>query len=114
MIDFAGDCDDFEGVPRTSSEGFLNFCEDFRGGGLGGGGVNRFFFFFFSFPFPSPLTVEFDDEDVADSRNEGRLSTAITTSSLSEKLPAVLLAGGGLLIAGLPCRSRGAFNFIGA
>ena len=25
---------------------FLNFCEDFRGGGLGGNGERRFFFFF--------------------------------------------------------------------
>jgi hypothetical protein len=115
-MDFAGDCDDFEGVPRTSSEGFLNFCEDFRGGGLGGGGVRRFFFFFFSLPFPSPLTVEFDDDDVTDSRNEGwSCETTVTLgSSLSEKLPAALLVGGGLLMAGLPCGSRGGLIFIGA
>lgn len=51
----------------TSSPFFLNFCDDFRGGGLGGSG-DSLFFLRLSLPFLSPSrTVEFDEEDVRDS-----------------------------------------------
>ena len=87
----------------------MNFCEDFRGGGLGGNGDNRFFFlFFFSSAF-SPLTVEFEDDDVKDSRRDGKPCISSTPASASfELLPARLRDdSGGLLLIGLGCRSRG-------
>jgi hypothetical protein len=67
----AGVCDNFEGESCTSGD-LLNFWDDFRGGGLGGNGDRRFFFFFFSLPLSSPFIVEFDEEEVTDSRSDGR------------------------------------------
>ena len=70
MTSFAGVELAFEGDDSSESErGFLNFWDDFRGGGLGGRGDNRFFFFFDSGVFCSAFTVELDDDD---SRSEGR------------------------------------------
>ena len=75
MTDFAGVELAFVGDSSGVSErGFLNFCDDFRGGGLGGGGESLFFFFLDSGVLASTLmasvfTVELDDDD---SRSEGR------------------------------------------
>jgi hypothetical protein len=105
----AGDFEDFDGE-RSVDEGLLlNFCDDFRGGGLGGNGDKRFFFllsfsFFSSFPL---ALVEFDEEDVSDSRNEGNPCASRTSTSLSsEALPMRLLVTGGRLYIGLVCRNR--------
>ena len=70
------------------------------------------FFFFFSAADPvalSPsLTVEFDEEDVKDSRREGRPCTSIRVPSGSLLvLPARLRVTGGRLLIGLFCRSLG-------
>jgi hypothetical protein len=66
MTGRAGSRDGLEG-DSSSSRGFLNFWEDFRGGGLGGSGESLFcFFFFFSFLSPS-RTVELEDDEVRDS-----------------------------------------------
>lgn len=112
----------------------MNFCDDLRGGGLGGNGESRFFFFFsevfpsgvfpsalavdeptddegflfnFSVPLPSPLTVEFDDEEVSDSRRAGRPLGSTTAGSVSFALlpDRPLKVTGGLFTAGLPCRT---------
>lgn len=62
----------------------------------------------------SPFTVEFEDEEVTDSRNDGKVSTAGSSYSWG-KLPSLLLVSGGrLLVAGLPCRNLGGANFNGA
>lgn len=110
ITELAGVRDDFDGEDSSDSSprDFLNFCEDFRGGGLGGIGDKRFFFFFLS-PF-SPLTVEFDDDDVRDSRSDGRPCTSRTPVSPSlglGTLPARLLDTGGRLVIGLAWRRRG-------
>lgn len=102
----AGACDDFEGESCSSGRFFLNFCDDFRGGGLGGKGESLFFFFL-SFVFPSPFTVEFEDEDVSDSRREGRPCGSTAGGSVSFALlpDRPLRVTGGLFTAGLPCRA---------
>jgi hypothetical protein len=83
MTGFAGAWEVLEGDSASSLGAFLNFCDDFRGGGLGGKGLSLFFFFFFfSFVFPSSLTVEFDEEDNPDSLKIGKLSPP--AASLSE------------------------------
>ena len=53
MTGFAGACDGFEGDSCSSGRFFLNFCDDFRGGGLGGNGDSLFFSFLSSGPLPS-------------------------------------------------------------
>jgi hypothetical protein len=114
---FAGACDGFEGDSCSSGRFFLNFCEDFRGGGLGGNGDSLFFFFLSSgllpsriLPsrlLPSPFTVELDDDEVSDSRRDGRpCGSTIGTSISFAVLPDLpLMVTGGLLTAGLPCRT---------
>lgn len=106
---FAGACDGFEGDSCSSGRFFLNFCDDFRGGGLGGNGESLFFFFFsdFSFGFPSPFTVEFDDEDVSDSlRGVRPCGSAMGASFSLALLPdRPLMVTGGRFTAGLPCRT---------
>lgn len=94
---------------------FLNFCDDFLGGGLGGNG-ERLFFFFFSLTFPSPFTVEFDDDEVRASANAGSPWLSVTWVSTSlEILPARLLVTGGLVNAGLLlCFNLGVVVFDGA
>ena len=63
-----------------------NFIEDFRRGGLGGGGGRRFFLVAFG-PLRSAssagLAVEPDEDDVSDSRTEDRpfVSAGIPVSS---------------------------------
>lgn len=74
---FAGAFEVLEGELLMLGGDSLNFVEDFLGGGLGGKGESLFFFFFFSFEsgvfvLPSPFTVEFDDDEVIDSRNSGK------------------------------------------
>jgi hypothetical protein len=75
MTGFAGVELTFVGDSSGVSErGFLNFCDDFRGGGLGGRGESLFFFFFDSGVLASAFmasafTVELDDDD---SRSDGR------------------------------------------
>ena len=60
-----------------SWEDFKCFCEDLRGGGLGGMGESLLFFcswvfsFLASFSLLSPFTVEPDDDEVNDSRRLG-------------------------------------------
>jgi len=90
----------------------LNFCDDFRGGGLGGKGDSLFFFLLLSFAFRSaisfPFTVEFDEEDVNDSRSDGRPCASSTTTSLSSgALPMRLRVTGGRVFIGLGWRKRG-------
>jgi hypothetical protein len=94
-------------------EDSVDFCDDFRGGGLGGRGESPFFVFFFSadsefFGVPPPFTVEFEEDEVTDSCNDGNpwVSTAKFSASVG-MLPALLLVTGGRLKAGLPCRSLG-------
>jgi hypothetical protein len=110
MTSCAGACDGLEGDSCSSGRFFLNFCDDFRGGGLGGNGESLFFFFFsFVFPSPfSPFTVEFDDDEVRDSRKGVRLCGSAAGASVSlELLPdRPLIVTGGLFTAGLPCRTR--------
>src|SRR4051794_22486029 len=55
MTGSAGTCEILEGDSSFSDRfgDFLNFCDDFLGGGLGGHGESLFFFFF-SLAFPSP------------------------------------------------------------
>ena len=105
----AGDFETFDGEFSVDGGLLLNFCDDFRGGGLGGNGDKRFFFFLsFSFfsSFPLPL-VELDEEDVSDSRNEGNPCVSrISTFLSSEALPMRLLVTGGRLCIGLVCRNR--------
>jgi hypothetical protein len=106
----AGACDGFEGDSCSSGRFFLNFCDDFRGGGLGGNGESLFFFFF-SFSFGllfSPFMVELDDEEVSDSRRDGRPCVSTTGASVSFALlpDRPLMLSGGLFTAGLPCRIR--------
>jgi hypothetical protein len=106
----------FDGEFSSSDLDFLNFWDDFRGGGLGGRGDSLFFFFFsLSFGFPSPITVELEEDDVNDSRNDGRPWGSTSLPSLSlVLLPALLLVMGGRVMAGLPCRNLGVVVFIGA
>ena len=88
-----------------------NFCDDFRGGGLGGGGGSRGFLSRFLFLSPS-RTVELEDEEAMDS-----LTAASPWSTLAglPVLPALLRVTGGRETAGLFCRSlRGAATRIGA
>jgi hypothetical protein len=78
VIDFAGVFEDLEGEVLLGGDS-LDFLDDILGGGLGGKGESPFFFFcFFSivisgvFDFPSPFTVEFDEDEVRDSCNDGK------------------------------------------
>jgi hypothetical protein len=53
--------------------GFLNFCEDFLSGGLGGGGGRCLFLAFSFLAALSPsFTVELDDDEVRDSLTDAR------------------------------------------
>ena len=70
ITSLAGAEDGFDGDSWSSGRGLANFCDDFRGGGLGGNGESLFFFF--SLDLASPFTVEFEDDDVSDSRSDGR------------------------------------------
>src|SRR3569833_605179 len=107
MTGWAGSRGGLEGE-SSSSRAFLNFWDDFRGGGLGGGGESLFFFFL-SFLSP-PRTVPFDDddEDVRDSliaaRVCGLASALIPPISLGpswEKLPDLPRAPGLILGPGV-------------
>jgi hypothetical protein len=91
------------GCDASSSSGCarLNFCEDFRGGGLGGVGDNLFFFFCLLGLIES-LTVEFDEDDVTDSRKDGRPCTLNPEGPASLLvLPARRRVTGGRLLVGL-------------
>jgi len=95
---WAGWRETFEG-DSPSSRLFLSFCDDFRGGGLGGGGDSLSFFFFLSFLSPS-RTVELDDEDVRDSRTAARpCASALTGSASLGMLSPLLRVIGGLVRA---------------
>lgn len=97
-------------VDFSDSGDFLNFCDDFLGGGLGGKGESRLCFFFFaalaSFsPLSAPFTVEFDEEEVRDSRKDGSPWGSITGPEVSgslERLPVLRRVIGGRFCAGLP------------
>lgn len=90
---------------------WVNFCDDLRGGGLGGRGDSLFFF---TDDFRSTsLTVEFDDEDVRDSRTAARPWGSALNASISFALPALLRVTGGRVTAGLNCLVRGAGIRIG-
>ncbi len=109
MIGCAGACDGLEGDSCSSGRFFLNFCDDFRGGGLGGNGESLPFFFY-SFFFPSllyPFTVETEGDEVSDSRRGVRPCGSAMGASVSFALlpdrPRIVT--GGLLTAGLPCRT---------
>lgn len=67
---FDGCCNSLEGMSCSSIRAFLNPCDAFRGGGLGGKGESLFLFF--SLVLLSHFTVELDEDDVRDSRNDGR------------------------------------------
>jgi hypothetical protein len=115
----AGLGDALDGESKSPGLGLLNFCDDFRGGGLGGRGESRFFFFF-SFALASPFTVELELEDVNDSLTTDKPleSTGDATTSISEMLPPFLrvtLETGGRFDAvdALPCRCRGVTAFTG-
>lgn len=128
MTGAAGAEEGFEGEASSSfvSEDLLllNFWLDFRGGGDGGVGERRFFFFFsFSLVAPS-FTVEFDDEEVIDSLNDGNPCVSGSTVVVGRlKLPVRFLdtIGGRFntkfeLNAGLACRNLvfGVEDFEGA
>jgi hypothetical protein len=96
---WAGSRDDLEGDP-ASSRVFATFCDDFRGGGLGGSGDSLFCFFFLSFLSPS-RTVELDEEDVNDSLTAARpCGSALTEPTSFDMLSALLRVTGGLVRAG--------------
>lgn len=96
---WAGSRDDLAG-DSPSSRFCLNFCDDFRGGGLGASGDGLFFFLvLLSFMSPPPSrTVELDDDDVKDSRTAARpWASALTASMSFDMLPVLLRLIGGLL-----------------
>jgi len=100
---WAGSREDFEG-DSSSSRLFLSFCDDFRGGGLGGSGDSLFFFL--SFLSPS-RTVELDDEDVKDSLTAARpRGSALTGSASFDMLSALLRVIGGLVNGESACLIR--------
>ena len=97
----------------SSSRVLRNFCDDLRGGGLGGGGGSRLEGFL-SLMFLSPsLTVEFDEDEVRDSLTVAKPWGSIKSVSLGV-LPARLLVTGGLVIAGLSWRPFGMTSRVGA
>lgn len=95
---WAGSRDDFEG-DSPSSRFFLNFWDDFRGGGLGGSGDSLFFFLLSFLSFLSPSrTVELDDDEVKDSLTAARPWVWALTESMSfDMLPVLLRLRGGLV-----------------
>lgn len=110
IISFAGTEEGFDGeasISLSSERVFLwNFCDDLRGGGLGGIGDRRFFFFF-SLPsllLPSPFTVELELELVILSLKLGR---PCVCSACSIDPALLLVTTGGRLSAGLACLSLG-------
>jgi hypothetical protein len=110
----AGSRDAFDGV-SSSSRSFLNFWDDFRGGGLGGSGDSLFFFFFCCSFFSPSRTVEFDDDEVRDSLTAARpCASALKASTSFGMLPALLRVTGGLVCAGLPCLALGGGIRMGA
>jgi hypothetical protein len=101
---WAGSEDDLDGM-SSSSRLLLNFCDDLRGGGLGGSGDSLFFFFFLSLSFLSPSrTVELDDEDVRDSLTAAKpWRSALIDGPSFGILPALLRVTGGLVWADSAC-----------
>jgi hypothetical protein len=64
----------------------------------------------------SIFTVELEEDEVSDSRNDARPRGSITVPSAvsSVLLLALLLVTGGRVKAGLPCRILGVVDFKGA
>lgn len=100
---FEKDCGIWLTAVRPSLEA-LNFCDEVRGGGLGGGGASFNALIFLPLR-SSSLTVEFDDEEVVDSRTAAspRGSLRVDSGSLVT-LPARRRVTGGRLRVGLVCR----------
>jgi hypothetical protein len=116
MTGRAGSRAALEGEGEASSFRFLlmSFWDDFRGGGLGGGGGSRFAFLPGSFLSPS-RTVEFDDDEVRDSRTAARPRTSALRGSPSfGTLPALLRVTGGRVWAGLALVALGGAIRMGA
>ncbi|KAJ2991414.1 hypothetical protein NUW58_g2520 [Xylaria curta] len=80
---------------------FLNFCDDFLGGGLGASGAA----FRRAIPvFSSVRTVEFDDDEVKASLTAASpWGSALKESPSFDTLPVLLRVTGGLVSAGLAC-----------
>jgi hypothetical protein len=104
---WAGSRDDLEG-DSSSSRLFLDFCDDFRGGGLGGSGDSLFFFFLSLSLRSASRTVEFDDEDVKDDSltTDKALESALTRSASFDMLSVLLRVIGGLVRAESTCLIR--------
>lgn len=100
---WAGSRDDFEG-DSSSSRFFLNFCDDFRGGGLGGG-AGSFLFCLWSFLSASrTVALDDDDDEASDSLTAARPWVWALTESMSfDMLPVLLRLTGGLAWATSTC-----------
>ena len=88
-------------------KGFCEDCEDFRGGGLGGGAARLFppLLSFVGF-MTLPLTVELDDEDVRDSRTAAKpWGSTLMESTSFDMLPVLRPVTAGRVKAALCCRN---------
>ena len=92
---------------------FLNFCDDFLGGGLGcaGGCPRRALLLVFS----SVRTVEFEDDEVKASLTAASpWGSPLKEPPSFDVLPALLRVTGGLVSAGLACLALEVGTRIGA
>lgn len=78
LFELGGDMADLEvsqllfGGASSSPWSLRKLCDDFRGGGLGGGGGSRLVDFFSFMLLSASRTVEFDEEEVSDSLTAAR------------------------------------------
>lgn len=100
VVDGVGDCS----VVVSLLLLLWNFCDDFLGGGLGGGGGIFPGFFLAAAPLSPSRTVEFEEDEVNDSRTDAKPWGSIYVVSESlETLPARRRVTGGRVLAGLSC-----------
>lgn len=100
-----GGCGALTGEVRSSVT-LRNFCDDLRGGGLGGMGANLLVDFWRRVPpfFDASRTVEFEDDEVVDSRTAASPLGSLSRESGSlVMLPVRRLVTGGRVRLGLIC-----------